>query len=104
MLRENKREGRKQREYIEKAAASSPKVLIEALMMIILMVMHKNRQVLVAGIAGAYLNADMEDFVVMKFCDKMVDYMAQANPEQYGPYVKYENGKKVLYVRLLKAL
>ena len=46
----------------------------------------------------------MEDFVVMKFRDEMVDYMVQANPEQYRPYVTYENGKKVVYVRLLKAL
>lgn len=73
-------------------------------MMIILTATHEDRQVLVADIAGAYLNTDMEDFVVMKFRDKMVDYMVQANQERYGPYVQYKNGKKVLYVRLLKAL
>ena len=36
---------------------------------------HEERQVLVADIAGAYLNAEMEDFVVMKFSDEMVDYI-----------------------------
>ena len=97
-------EGRKQREYIEKAAASSPTVSLEALMMIILTATHENRQILVADIAGVYLNADMEDFVIMKFRDEMVDYMVRANPTRYGPYVEYENRKKVLYIRLLKAL
>ena len=97
-------DGRKQREYVSKAEASSPTVSLEGLMTIILTAAHEDRQVLVADIAGAYLNADMDDFVVMKFRDEMVDYMVAANPDRYAEYVEYENGKKVLYVRLLKAL
>ena len=65
---------------------------------------HEDRQVLVADIAGAYLNAEMEDFVVMKFKDEMVDFMVAANPKRYAAYVEYKNGRKVLYVKLLKAL
>ena len=39
------------------------------------------------------------------FEGQMVDYMVQANPEKYGPYVHTtKKGKKILYVELLKAL
>ena len=97
-------DGRKQHNYVDKVEASSPTISLEALMMIILTAPHKDCEVLVAEIVGAYLNADMEDFVVMKFRDRMVDCMVQANPKEYKTYVKYKNGKKVLYVKLLKAL
>ena len=59
---------------------------------------------MVADIAGAYLNAEMDDFVIMKFKDEMVSYMVKANPDRYKAYVEYKNGRKVLYVKLLKAL
>ena len=42
---------------------------------------------LVADIAGAYLNVDMDDFVIIKFKNKMVDHMVAANPERYPAYV-----------------
>lgn len=66
---------RKQREYASKAEASLPRILLELLMMIILTATHEDRQVLVADIAAAYLYTEMEDFVIMKFKDPMVDYM-----------------------------
>ena len=88
---------RKQRDYVSKAESLSPTISLEGLLTLILTASHEERQVLVADIAGAYLNAEMEDFVVMKFRDEMVDYMdmVEANPEQYAPYVGYKNGRKV---------
>ena len=88
--------GRKQQEYMTKAEASSPTVSLKGLVTIILTGTHKDRQVLVADIAGA----EMDNFEVMKFKDEMVDYMVAANPERYTGYVELENGRKVL----LKAL
>jgi hypothetical protein len=34
----------------------------------------------------------------------VVDILIQINPEIYGPYVVYENGKKVIYLQVLRAL
>lgn len=73
-------------------------------MAIILTAAHKERQVMTADITGAYLNADMNNFIMMKFDGDMVDYMVEANPDLYTKYVSYENRKKVLYIQLLKAL
>ena len=40
----------------------------------------------------------------MKITGVLVDILVQQNPETYGPYVVFENGKKVLYVRVIKAI
>ena len=66
----------------------------------------EKRAVATADIEGAYLHVNMDEVVIMNFEEDMVDYsMVQANPEKYGPCVHtMRNGKKLLYVELLKAL
>jgi hypothetical protein len=68
-----------------------------------LMDAYESRNVGIADIAGAYLNAYMKDFVVIKFTGNMVDILCDLNPS-YKSFVVIENGVKVLYVRLVKAL
>jgi hypothetical protein len=41
--------------------------------------------------------------VILKLEGEFVDIMCQVNPS-YKPYVRMEHGKKVLYLRILKAL
>ena len=66
---------------------------------------HENRDVAVFDVPGAYLNAYMPDdkFLLIKFSDKFVDIMCDVNPELVED-VRIENGKKVLYLRIVKAL
>ena len=45
-----------------------------------------------------------EERVIMKITGVLVHLLVQLAPEVYGPYVVFENGKKVLYVQVLKAL
>ena len=40
----------------------------------------------------------------MKITRVLVDYLVEIAPEIYGPYVVFQNGKKVLYVQVLKAI
>ena len=54
-------------------------------------------------VEGAYLHADMEDFVIFKLVGEAVDIMCQVNPK-YNKFVVVEHDKKVLYLQLLKAL
>jgi hypothetical protein len=64
----------------------------------------ERRDVATADVEGAYLHADMEDFVLLKLVGEAVYIMCQVNPK-YENYVVIENGKKVLYLQeLLKAL
>jgi len=63
----------------------------------------ENCDVATADIEGAYLHADMEDFVLLKMVGEAMDIMCNVNPK-YVPFVVMENGKRVLHLRLLKVL
>ena len=98
-------DGRPQRDYIPQEDSTSPTVSIEALMLSIAIDAKEKRHVATCDVEGAYLHADMTDTVHMVFEDKMVDYMVQAHPDRYLPYVTTNRtGKKLLYVQLKKAL
>ena len=52
---------------------------------------------------GDYLYADVRDYTLLKLEGEDVDIMCKVN-EKYNRFVCWERGKKVLYLRLLKAL
>ena len=45
-----------------------------------------------------------EDRIIMKIKGKLVDILLMLAPEIYSDYVVYENGRKVLYVQVLRAI
>jgi hypothetical protein len=46
----------------------------------------------------------MDELVHVRFTGKMVDLLIEIDPFMYEPYVVEENGERVMYVELLKAL
>jgi hypothetical protein len=96
-------DGRSQRHLYSKEETSSKTVSTEALMISLMIDAKEGRDVAIADVAGAFLHADLLDFVIMKLEGKFVDIMCSVNPA-YKDYVVFEGGKKVLYLRLLKAL
>ena len=64
---------------------------------------HEGRDFATADVAGAYLKADMDEFVVMKFVGESVDILCEMNAK-HKSFVVTEKGAKTLYVRLVKAL
>ena len=96
-------DGRKQRKLYEKADTTSPTISNDALMLSILVDAHEGRDVATADVAGAFLKADMDDFVLLRFEGQEVDILCELNPS-HKDHVIIENGKKALYVQLLKAL
>jgi hypothetical protein len=96
-------DGRPQRKIYSKEDTSSPTVSNDALMMSILIDAKERRDVATADVAGAYLHAEMEDFMLLKMEGESVDIMCDVSPED-ETFVCYENSKKVLYLELLKAL
>lgn len=70
----------------------------DALLLSILIDAHEGRDV-----AGAYLKAYMTDLVIMKFTGETVDILCKMNP-RHAKFVVVENGVKVLFVKLIKAL
>ena len=98
-------DGSKQRAYIPREEATSPTVSMEALTASLVIDAHEKRAVAIFDVPGAYLNADMPEdkFVILKLEGQFVDIMCKVNPE-YLKDVRFEYGKKTLYLRVLKAL
>ena len=97
-------DGRPQRSLYDKSETASPTVSIDALMLSLMIDAKEKRNVATADVVGAYLKANMKDFVIMKFTGKAVRMMCEMNSD-YEQFVTTDgNGQEVLYVRLLKAL
>jgi Reverse transcriptase (RNA-dependent DNA polymerase) len=97
-------DGRKQREYTSKEDASSPTVLIEAVMLSCVIDALKKRDVATVDIPGAFMQADMDKMVHMQREGTMAELLARLDPKLYCKYIKTERNKTVLYVELKKAL
>ena len=96
-------DGRSQKSLYGKSQTASPTVATDALFLTILVDAYEKRDVGTADVAGAYLKAVMDDFVLMKFTGDSVDILCRMNPTHI-PFVAIENGTKVLYTRLVKAI
>jgi hypothetical protein len=96
-------DGSTQRDKYTKEQTASPTVSTDALMLSLIIDMYERRDVATADVVGAYLNADMDDFTLLKLQGDIVDVMCEVNAK-YAEFVAIENNKKVLYLRLLKAL
>ena len=68
-------DGRPQRSLYDRSETASPTVAKGALMLSILMDAHEGRDVATADVAGAYLKAYMDDYVLMKFTGASVDIL-----------------------------
>ena len=66
---------------------------------------HEGIAVHTFNVPGAYLHAALpgDKVLHMKFEGEFVEIMCEVNPE-YEKFVIYENGKKVLYVLILKSV
>jgi hypothetical protein len=64
----------------------------------------EERDVAIANVVGAYLNAAMDDFVSMKVVGREAELMCKLNPE-WRQHLRYDKkNRAVLYVVLKKAL
>jgi hypothetical protein len=97
-------DGRKQRETTDKIDASAPTVAIESVMLSATIDAMEERDVTTVDIPGAFIQADIDEVVHVKFEGEIAEMLVKMNPKLYRKYVKDENGTSVLYVELLKAL
>ena len=101
-------DGRKQRLYASKDNVSSPTVATEALLLTCLIDAMEHQDVATVDIPGAFMQSDMEEIhgktTHMKLEGRMVDILNTIDPSLYKKHTKVKNGKKVIYVRLDKAL
>ena len=95
--------GKKQRRYIKKETISSPTAQLESLILTLMIDAFEGRDTATADVTGAYLYASMPDLVLVKLREESVELLCASNKE-YEKFITYEHGKKVLYLKLAKAL
>ena len=95
-------DGSAQRDLYTKDETASPTISNDALMLTLLVDAWENRDVATADVSGAYLHTDMDDYTLLKLEGEAVDIMCKVNKD-YEQFVCFEKGRKVLYLRLLKA-
>ena len=75
--------------------------MLESLMTTLIIDAIEERDVATADVVGAYLNANMDDFVLVKLTGDEVDLLCSLN-KSYNKFVTVEKGKKALYLQLVK--
>ena len=96
-------DGHPQRISYTKDETSSPTATPESVLLTALIDAVEERHVVVADITGAYLNADTDDFVLIRLSGDDVGMMCNANPT-YERFVSKVHGQKTLFLQLKKAL
>ena len=96
-------DGRPQCMLNTKDKTSSPTATPESVLLTAMIDAVEDRHVVVVDVTGAYLNAHMDDFVLIRLSGDDVDMMCNANPT-YEQFVTNENGRKTLFLQLKKAL
>ena len=97
-------DGQKQRDLYAKSETSSPTLSLEGFTTLLMIDVAEGRSVAIADVAGAFLKADMDDFVVVKLQGPAVEALVQINKKKYHRYITEKGRNKIWYLRLLKAM
>ena len=97
-------DGQKQWAYITKEESTSPTISTEAVFLMAVIDTWENCKVAVLDVPGALMQVDMDELVHVRFQGETVDKLLEIDHDLYASYVSVENGEKVMYMELLKAL
>ena len=97
-------DGRKQRAYITKEESTAPTVSTEAVFLTAVIDAMEGRNVVVLDVPGAFMQAEIDELVHVRFTAAMVTLLLEIDHEMDKDYVVVEKGEQVMYMELLKAL
>ena len=102
--------GKETRKWLTREDSASPTAALESIMLTAVIDAKEGCDVMCVNVPNAFIQASMpepedgKERVIMKITGVLVDMLVQLNPQLYGPHVVYENGRKVLYVQVLRAI
>ena len=101
--------GSSQRAYMGREQSASPTVMTESIMITSVIDAKQKRDVMTCDIPNAFVQTEMDkaekgERVTMKIRGALVDILLEMDYEKYGSFVTKENGKRILYVAMSKAL
>ena len=97
-------DGRKQRAYIAWEESTAPTVSTEAVFLTAVIDALESREVAVLDVPGAFMQADIDELLHVRFTGEMVSMLLHIDNDMYKEYAVTEKGEKVMYMELLKAL
>jgi hypothetical protein len=98
-------DGRKQQETTTKEEAPPPPtVTIESVTLSATINAMEERDMATVDIPGAFMQADIDEVVHVRFKGKISKMLVRMDPKLYRKYVRDGNIKAVLYVELLNAI
>ena len=97
-------DGCKQRAYITKEDSTAPTVSTEAVFLTAVIDAMEGWNVVVLNVPGAFMQADIDELVHVRFTGAMVTLLLEIDYDMYKEYVVVEKGEWVIYMELLKAL
>eukprot|EP00980_Cylindrotheca_fusiformis_P015510 scaffold4410_cov78-Cylindrotheca_fusiformis.AAC.1 len=97
------------REWVDREEAASPTAYLESQFLTAAIDAHEGRDVMVTDVPNAFIQADLPEReygqrVFMKITGVMVPMLTQLAPDVYESFVVRENGREVIYVKVLKAI
>ena len=78
-------DGWKQHAYMDKEAATSPTVSTEVVFLTAVINALEGCNDAIIDVPGAFMQADMDELVHVRFTGKMVDLLLDINPKMYHP-------------------
>ena len=97
-------DGRKQRSYINPEEATSPTVSTEALLITLMIDAAEGRDVATSDVPGAFLHTDIDEDTYVVVDGALILLLLKAN-NKYAKFVHVtKSGKKVIFLKLKKAL
>ena len=87
---------RKQRLWKTKEETSSPTVRTESVFLSAIIDSYENRHIVTCHIPGAFMQADIDEVVHVKFEGDIAKLLVKADRVPYIPYITYEHDKKTL--------
>jgi hypothetical protein len=98
--------GSTQRKYLSKEDGTSPTVMTESVLMTATIDAGEGRDVMTNDVPNAFPQTDVPldgERIIMKVRGPLVDMLVSIAPK-YKPFVRFENGRKIIYLRVLKAI
>ena len=86
--------------------SASPTVALESIMLTAIVDAKEGQDVMTADVPNAFIQTQMpieegKEQVIMKATGVLVDLIVEMASKVYGPFITFENGKKLLYVQVL---
>ena len=103
--------GKDTRDWISREDSASPTVSQESIVITSVIDVKEGRDIMTVDVPNAFIQTllldkyrKIGDRIIMKFRGKIVDFLIKMNLGRYDGYVVYENGKKVIYVEIIRAI